>query len=641
MVPVILFHAGFQSFSGGFVGVDVFFVISGYLITSLIVEEVKVGQFSLRRFYERRARRILPALFAVMAVCCVLAWFLVPPEPIRQFGHSLAAVSLFVSNVLFWTESGYFAPAAEEKPLLHTWSLAVEEQFYIFFPLLVFLIWRHGRNHVSAVVAVLALISLVASEWGARHAPGANFYLAPTRICELLLGALPVLAGVGKPGRPAIRQLLSIVGLAMIVVSILAFNEYTPFPGLHALVPTLGTLLILLYALPDTWVGRLLSMRLLVGIGLISYSAYLWHQPLLAFIRLDMTEPLSSAGKLAIVAVTMLLAWLSWRYIEQPFRERKRFSSRRIFVLAALGMTSFSAYGMYLGQTDGFPERFGFEKLGPGSMVRPEREKECFNLPDSHLRPDWYCRVGVREKEGTPDFMVAGDSHAAVMLDLFDKQAGKMNQSGVFAADPGCVPLLGVYLVFRPEKKCDLLAERIFAFVKASGIRKIILVSRWTYYTDGDYNGGKIFFLSTDQHGPIGLEETRRSFAHGVAETIRRYAELGVDVRIVLQTPMQHRPPGGVLAKMARADSDHERREILSRSSAKLVEHRRLTTYVEGVFEPYRSADKVMIVDPADTLCVDGSCLIGNFNSSFYFDDDHLSVAGAARLIRLAEAVLQ
>ena len=257
VIPVVLFHAGFGIFGGGYVGVDVFFVISGYLITSILIGELERGEFSIVRFYERRARRILPALFFVMLVCIPFAWIWMAPSQIEDFGRSLVAVSLFASNILFWRESDYFAPAAEEKPLLHTWSLAVEEQYYMFFPLLLLLAWRFGRWRVFYLIAAIAAASLLLCEWGWREAPVANFYLAPTRAWELLAGSLCAFLQFGKEQKR--DDLLAALGLGLIVFAIFVFDAATPFPSLYALAPVGGTVLIILFAANGTWTARLLS----------------------------------------------------------------------------------------------------------------------------------------------------------------------------------------------------------------------------------------------------------------------------------------------------------------------------------------------------------------------------------------------
>ena len=284
VIPVILFHAGFEFFSGGFVGVDVFFVISGYLITMILIEDIERNSFNLIEFYERRARRLLPALFFVMLICIPFAFLLMLPDAMKSFSQSLIAVSLFVSNILFWRESGYFATAAEEKPLLHTWSLAVEEQYYLFFPLFLLFAWRFFKERVFGVIFVVAAISLLISEWGWRNSAIANFYLAPARAWELLAGSIAALI-VQKRGVRG-NGILSLLGLAAIVIAILIYDSTTPFPSVYTLLPITGCVFLVLFADKQTIAARLLSNKIFVGIGLISYSAYLWHQPLFAFAEL-------------------------------------------------------------------------------------------------------------------------------------------------------------------------------------------------------------------------------------------------------------------------------------------------------------------------------------------------------------------
>ncbi len=319
VLPVIFFHAGFRQFGGGFTGVDVFFVISGYLITSIILAETMAGSFSLLRFYERRARRILPALYLVMGTSVVAAWVFLAPFSGRDFYQSLAATALFSSNILFVIEAeNYFALISEYKPLLHTWSLALEEQFYVVFPIFLVLAWRLGRRRAMALSAVLALVSLSAAQWGSMAWPAATFYLLPTRGWELLIGALIALYLAGRDAvevSPAVRRFGSLLGLLMIAYGVVAFDKATPYPSLYALAPTLGTALIILFATPQTEVGKLLGSKLLVGVGLVSYSAYLWHQPLFAFARhISMSEP-GGVTLSGLAVLSFLLAYVSWRFV--------------------------------------------------------------------------------------------------------------------------------------------------------------------------------------------------------------------------------------------------------------------------------------------------------------------------------------
>jgi len=364
VIPVIFFHAGIESFSGGYVGVDVFFVISGYLITTIILADLEQGRFSIVHFYERRVRRILPALFFVMFCSLPLAWYLFLPSDMKDFSQSLAAVSTFSSNILFWRESDYFAGAAELKPLLHTWSLAIEEQYYVLFPLFLLVLWRVEKRWIAGAVLLVLVTSLWVAHWGAYYAPTANFFLLPSRAWELAIGALVALflfnsdyKAFQPPASGLIGEAGGLAGLALIVYSIVIFDERTPFPGLYALVPTLGTALIIVFATGKSVAGKLLSARPIVAVGLVSYSAYLWHQPLLAFARYgwpDMAQMLL----ITVCAVSLGLAALSWRFVEKPFRDRDLMSRRTVFMFGAIGSVFFLTVGALGTWTDGFINRY-------------------------------------------------------------------------------------------------------------------------------------------------------------------------------------------------------------------------------------------------------------------------------------------
>jgi peptidoglycan/LPS O-acetylase OafA/YrhL len=326
VVPVILFHAGFEIFSGGFVGVDVFFVISGYLITSIIITEKEAGIFSLATFWERRARRILPVLFLVITVCVPASFVLLDQYSLYSFAKSTLAASMFFSNFHFWKDVGYFETAAELKPLLHTWSLAVEEQYYILFPLFMLAIWRFGNRWMIAIHALLALSSFYLSVWASTNMPSAAFFMLPMRGWELVLGAFVSLYCVkNRREEPPrwIGNILSTLGLLLICFASLTFSSATPFPGFHALIPTLGAVLIILFANQNNYVGQLLSSRAMVSIGLISYSAYLWHQPIFAFLR-HLSGDLTHLSLGLSTAVVFLISYFSWKYVEQPFRNKQQ-----------------------------------------------------------------------------------------------------------------------------------------------------------------------------------------------------------------------------------------------------------------------------------------------------------------------------
>lgn len=344
VVPVVLFHADIALFQGGFVGVDIFFVISGYLITTILIDDLERDDFSILRFYERRARRILPALFFVMLLCIPFAWMWMIPRQFTDFSQSLIAVSVFASNILFWRESGYFDAAAEEKPLLHTWSLAVEEQYYVIFPIFLLLFWRFGKDRVFWMIAGVAAISLLLSEWGWRNDASANFYLAHTRAWELLAGSIAAFILSKRDVQK--NEALAALGLAGILFAIFVYDKSTPFPSVYALVPVVGVTLVILYAQAGTMVARLLSLKPLVAIGLISYSVYLWHQPLFAFARLRLIEEPSTLLFIGLSVLSLVLGWFSWKFIEQPFRNKSTISRNAIFAFSIAGITTFAGLGV-------------------------------------------------------------------------------------------------------------------------------------------------------------------------------------------------------------------------------------------------------------------------------------------------------
>lgn len=431
VVPVMLFHAGFDRFAGGFVGVDVFFVISGYLITSIIMGEQAKGKFSLLTFYERRARRILPALFLVMLCCLPFAHLWMMPEQKLAFARSLVAVTGFVSNFLFWRESGYFGAAAEEKPLLHTWSLAVEEQYYLVFPLIIMLLWPLGRRWIVGLLIAAALVSLTIAEWASTYHPEANFFLAPSRFWELLAGGFcalylqnrPAPLGDGARHDANIRQALAMIGLGMIFYAILVFDSATPFPSLWALLPVGGTALVVLFATHETWAGKLLSWRGFVGVGLISYSAYLWHQPLFAFARLRSVVAPTEVIYLGLGLLALALAYISWRYIEKPFRDKSKTSRKQIFAFSIGGMVVFAATGSYgayqLGFEENFIQNLNRDQAYAYSLMQVANAEKPGALVDdgacqfgtSQMTPAFTQRIANCYAQHGPALVVIGDSH--------------------------------------------------------------------------------------------------------------------------------------------------------------------------------------------------------------------------------------
>ena len=411
VLPVILFHAGFDLFKGGFLGVDIFLVISGYLITALMINDISQNTFSLINFYQKRVRRIMPALFFVMAVCIPFAFLLLTPSDLKSFGESLFATSTSTSNFLFWWERGYFS-VLELKPLLHTWSLALEGQFYLVMPIFMLFTWRFGHKKIVSLLAILFLVSLsvahISSNYGVyeRVTTGA-FYLFPTRVWEFILGILAAFyLNKFKSSKPSLlKNILSMIGFFMIFFSIFYFDNNTAFPSAYSLIPTIGTLMIILYGSEGTLVNKFLSLKSLVFFGLISYSAYLWHQPVFAFARHRFSSELSAHWLILLTIISILFAILSWKWIETPFRSQKMISSSSIFRISILGILSFSSIGILLSTSNGLLD------------LRNENERQIY---EQFLNIGDYSTVNMAkanlkrfdQSDSRKNLFIVGDSYA-------------------------------------------------------------------------------------------------------------------------------------------------------------------------------------------------------------------------------------
>lgn len=446
IIPVILFHAGFSTFKGGFVGVDVFFVISGYLITTIIYSDIKNNSFSIAHFYERRIRRILPALFLVSLTSIPLALLIMLPGEFKDFSKSLAAVNSFSSNILFWQESGYFEPAAELKPLLHTWSIAVEEQFYLFFPLFLLLFKKLDTKRLIVLLFAVTLISLGLAEYAGMLDSSANYYLLPSRIWELSIGAiLAISLPMQNKTSLSFSAWASSLGLAMIIWSVFAMNENLPFPSTWTLIPVLGTALIIAYSKPTNVTGKILCWKPLCGLGLISYSTYLWHQPLFAFSRLR-EEDTTEEKYLILIFISIALGYFTWRFIEAPVRNRNNFSRNKIFSGAAALSASFIIFGIigYFYSEDliilGDEEKHILSYL-QYDRSEPYREGLCF------LREEQTYSEFNNQCFRSGNAMIWGDSHAAALSYGLKGQMGELTQ----ITSSACPPLTDYKKSSRPH----------------------------------------------------------------------------------------------------------------------------------------------------------------------------------------------
>jgi peptidoglycan/LPS O-acetylase OafA/YrhL len=443
VVSIIFFHAGYKAFNGGYVGVDIFFVISGFLITSIILKDIQQGKFHLVEFYERRARRLLPALFCVILVSMIFAWVWMLPNEITEFSQSVLSVLFFVSNFFFWNDSGYFSTSAEFRPLLHTWSLAVEEQFYLLFPAILIFSLLLKRLYTTSILVLIGVLSFVFSIWASTYKPTLAFFLIPSRIWEFVLGSLAATL-VLRPSfdtwllKRVYRELVCVVGLVLILYSVFFFKKDMVYPGYLAVVPTLGTVLLLVFTTHETVVGKLLGLKPIVVVGVISYSAYLWHQPLFAFMRLRELDPLSLEISALLIFLSFALGYLTWRFIEPIWRIKKgTIRAKSFWVFIAISASTFILFFLVIKYTGGYLLRLN-------------------HLPRDYFQTSWInykfqdingerCYTDVMKPcplTAFPDakrkMLLVGDSHAGDMGTVFTQYLNKYKLNGSMFSVIGC-----------------------------------------------------------------------------------------------------------------------------------------------------------------------------------------------------------
>ena len=508
VLPVIFFHAGFELFSGGFVGVDVFFVISGYLITTILIEDIENKRFSFVNFYERRARRLLPALFFVLIVCLPYVWIWMLPSQMKDFSASIFSVSVFLSNLYFMSQINYFAPSAELNPLLHTWSLSVEEQFYLFFPLLLLLLLKPSRRFALFGIFLLAIFSFTFSELAWRENQERNFFFSLSRFWEIFAGSIAAFV-VQKHGIQK-NNFIAMLGLAAIICSIFIYDKRTPFPSFYALVPVVGTALFIIYAESETLAARILSTKLFTSIGLISYSAYLWHQPVFAFTRIKLLEQPSSALMAVLSLISLVLAYLSWQFVEKPFRNRKFLSGKIIFTSSSIGLCFFMALGI-LGYKEKISPSLSEEQISLLETFREiSRARQNAYYDDichytgatgvslEHFLSNWNCYFEYDVNRELPHFAVAGDSNAADLANGF-----RLNEISMASMSGSGCSLVPKFM----SSNCKAMFIEFITYLNSKDDIEVLVLTN--FFTQNEYTdtsimemvqfwksfGGQIIFL--------------------------------------------------------------------------------------------------------------------------------------------------
>ncbi len=641
VLPVMFFHAGFPAFSGGFVGVDVFFVISGYLITGILIDELGRGDYSILRFYERRARRILPALSLVILTTIPFVWAWMTPTEFKLFSESVGTAAIFLSNFLFLAELGYFAPDTELQPLVHLWSLAIEEQFYLLFPVILWLAYRLGRTRLALVVTgTLCLASLILCQSLIADYPEKNFFFSPSRFWEILAGALVAL---GLSGRvPPTSHVLSVAGLMAILAAMVVFNDTTPFPSIYTLLPVVGTMLVLVFGGNGSLAAQVLSVKAFVGIGLVSYSAYLWHQPLFAYARLRSQGEPSGPIMLGLILMSLVLAYATWRWVETPFRRRAHPDYPRTRTVVAtfgtLGAAMF-VFGVTGSLTKGIPGRLPEHVQ---ALARAEDDENpylasCQFIDGSAVHPVPACMDYA--PEGKIEVILMGDSHSGAVSYEFQNELRRRGISSYAVSEAGC---MGLQRFVSPggtgPGRCDFYAQGMLDFARERGARVLVITSRFPLYYHGrGFDNGEGGRERVGRRDVDYVSETvprlGTSDAERRARVLRGYTEelllLMAEFDVVLVDPI---PEAGwnVPATMAR-------RAIINAEGVLSTPNQAYVDRTRDVLNAFDAASGARLhrVRMDDVFCdtqVPGRCINEWNGVPLYSDDDHLSNAGSRLL---------
>ncbi len=630
VISVMLYHAGMTTVSGGFVGVDIFFVISGYLITSIICIDIANGEFTFLKFYERRVRRIFPALFFLLVVSAAIALLVYSPRQLKEFGQSLVATVTFTSNIYFPLKVGYFAEDAEHVALLHMWSLSVEEQFYVLFPIVLILFSRLKAFWLTVALSAIALVSLGSAMAADADHAAANFFWTHSRAWELLAGALVALhrerwlPWLGKHRQVSIVAEL-LAGL-LIGGSIFFLGRDVSWPGIATVPVVGGTALLILVSNPRLPVGRMLSTGPFVGIGLISYSAYLWHQPLFAFARVGAGRSLTSVETFALLATTLGIALLSWRHVERPFRSGAMFSRRFVFGTGMVATAGTVVTGLALYAAQGLPQRYDAKTraMAVSMSASPFRDK-CHTDGAAHIVVEKACRYFTDDVS----WAMFSDSEGVELAYALAERQRAANKGVLHLTFSGCFAAL---TYAHPGPGCNEWTRHTVDWLERHGeITHVMIVYRWSYHLFGDQL--KTYPNMPDEH-PKFLEDLTAAAARDqswssfvtLVDRLRAAGKTVVIIRPIPDLPVAveryvyHGLPANGATGMTRVQADAR------------------NAWTNAHLDTLVGRPGVRLINPVDTLCDALHCWSIRDGQALYIDDNHPSVVGARQIIANAAA---
>jgi peptidoglycan/LPS O-acetylase OafA/YrhL len=628
VIPVIAFHAGFFGLKGGYLGVDVFFVISGYLITSILTAELLREQFSVVAFYEKRARRLLPALFFVLFVSSVAAFLLLGPQSLKDFGQSVVSVIGFISNFYFYLTSGYFSTAAEEIPLLHTWSLAVEEQYYIFYPLLLMFLWKSQKVLWNTILS-LAICSFITCLVLTTKDFSASFYLPFSRAWELLAGGVVALLQTKLNLVSSLKkEFLGGGGLILVIFSLFMIDQSYLHPGWVTLIPVLGTLLIIGFG-ENTFVEKLLGLPFFVFIGLISYSLYLWHQPIFAFVRIKSFDEPSKQMMIAATVLAVVLAIVSYFFVEKPFRKKSLVTRKKIFLFSGLGLSFFFVFGVVSHLSEGFYFRFGADSAFSTVTHSPYRY-QCHSSSRKVVSFDSSCQLsGINQ----PEWAVLGDSHGVELSFSLAEVLGTSNVHQLTFS--GCPPAFEFNT--RVEGCGDFLNKGLQHIIDSDSIENVVLTFRHLYYltpvkhkyesTSEELNEFKPAKLSAAVE--LTASQLRDVYWHSLSTAIEKLTKAGKQVYLLGPVP----EPRTHIKKILNPGFVFQYSGADEKVAVQRTQFEMQVKNIESNLIKIAQKYGAYLINSKNMLCDQKRYYASLEGKSMFFDDNHLSIYGSRVVI--------
>lgn len=613
VIAVVLFHFNPIWVPGGFAGVDVFFVISGFLMTKIIFQGFDKNNFNLIKFYLARANRIIPALSIMCFTVFILGYLLIiQSESFNKLAHHIFSSTFFFSNITYYLESGYFDADSKDKWLLHTWSLSVEWQFYIIYPIVLIILKRYfTQKHIKNFIVVGAILGFIFSIFATNKWPTFAYYQLSTRAWEMLIGGIAFLYPFNFSDKK--NKFIVALGLILILISYACFSSKTPWPGYFSLLPVIGSYLIIIANQQSIFIT---NNSFFQHIGKWSYSIYLWHWPL---VSLSYLYSFNTSNKITVLMflLSVFLGWVSFTL----FEGRKYKYSFLIFLPLVITALIIIKYEIK-------PLKFHYIKSIAESIER--KPYDCFDQKGQSSKDIVVCKLS----DGEHKVVALGDSHMYSSLPVLDKLSLSNDIELSYVGFSGCPPLLNIFPIRGDQKakNCHELNKKAMDYVIANNINTVYLAARWTYYTEGSYLGNNIQLLSRKSSGDKGDKNLSiEAFKVGLKNTLKSYNDIGVKVVILLQVPMQLKNPKNIYFESLNFFGLNH--ELVKKSSVNIDKHKKFQRFTNNIIKS--EADKftnVTLLDPTPIFCHADYCSIGNEKESFYFDDDHLSIKGSYKL---------